>query len=92
MLNRLGLVPTTPQADIELVNAAFRALSEGGDILRWEPFFFDWFGGIASEERAPKGPALSLSMAANISRPSVPCSFAARCSAGAPGAHLLHPS
>ncbi|MFO1013730.1 MAG: YdiU family protein [Caulobacteraceae bacterium] len=60
MLNRLGLVPTTPQADIELVNAAFRALSEGGDILRWEPFFFDWFGGIASEERALKGPRAPL--------------------------------
>lgn len=56
MLNRLGLAPTTPEADIELVNAAFRALSEGGDELRWEPFFFDWFGGLASEARAMAGP------------------------------------
>lgn len=28
--------------------------------LRREPFFFDWFGGIASEERALKGPRAPL--------------------------------
>mgnify|MGYP001247301067 CR=1 FL=1 len=33
MLNRLGLTQTTPEADIELVNSAFRALSEGGEAL-----------------------------------------------------------
>ena len=26
---------------------AFRALAEGGEALRWEPFFFDWFCGDA---------------------------------------------
>ena len=38
-----------------LVNAAFRALAEGGEALRWEPFFFDWFGGAASQTRALQG-------------------------------------
>jgi len=56
MLNRLGLKPRTPDADAELAGAAFRALAEGGEVLRWEPFFFDWFGGVASEARALRGP------------------------------------
>ena len=43
VLNRLGLVSLDPEADIGLVNLAFRALAEGGEDLRWEPFFFDWF-------------------------------------------------
>ena len=55
MLRRLGLKPATPDLDIPLVNAAFKALSTGGDRLRWEPFFFDWFGGLASEDRAMNG-------------------------------------
>ena len=42
-----------PQA--HLANAAFRALAEGGEALRWEPFFFDWLGGPASEARALSG-------------------------------------
>ena len=56
MLARLGVVPVDPDADIALVNAAFRALAAGGERLRWEPFFFDWFGGAASEGRALAGP------------------------------------
>jgi uncharacterized protein YdiU (UPF0061 family) len=55
-LRRLGLKRTTADADTLLVNAAFKALSSGGDRLRWEPFFFDWFGGLASEDRALHGP------------------------------------
>jgi uncharacterized protein YdiU (UPF0061 family) len=57
---RLGLKPGTPEADIDLANAAFRALAEGGEALRWEPFFFDWFGGAASEGRALAGPRAGL--------------------------------
>jgi uncharacterized protein YdiU (UPF0061 family) len=61
---RLGLTPASEDADIDLANAAFRALAEvgtqggidAGDALRWEPFFFDWFGGRASEGRALNGP------------------------------------
>ena len=60
MLRRLGLVPRAPDEDVDLVNAAFKALAEGGAPLRWEPFFFDWFGGLASEPRALAGPRASL--------------------------------
>jgi serine/tyrosine/threonine adenylyltransferase len=60
MLNRLGVKSRDPDSDVELVNAAFRALAEGGEALRWEPFFFDWFGGEASEARALAGPRAAL--------------------------------
>jgi len=64
MTMRLGLKPAAEEADIELANAAFRALAEGGaeeaDALRWEPFFFDWFGGLESEGRAMSGPRAAL--------------------------------
>jgi len=60
MLRRLALKPRNAEADIELVNAAFKALASGGDTLRWEPFFFDWFGGPASEARAWAGPRAGL--------------------------------
>jgi uncharacterized protein YdiU (UPF0061 family) len=45
MLARLGVISQGDEADVALVNAAFRALQAGGDRLRWEPFFFDWFCG-----------------------------------------------
>ncbi len=60
MLDRLGVRSRGPDADVELVNAAFRALAEGGEGLRWEPFFFDWFGGEASTGRAMDGPRAQL--------------------------------
>jgi uncharacterized protein YdiU (UPF0061 family) len=60
MLRRLALVPHGNDEDVDLVNAAFRALAEGGEGLRWEPFFFDWFGGKASTERALAGPRAAL--------------------------------
>ncbi len=60
MLDRLGLKSRGAEADIALVNTAFRALAEGGETLRWEPFFFDWFGGAASEARALRGPRAGL--------------------------------
>lgn len=50
---RLGLASRGVDADVDLANAAFRALAEGGDALRWEPFFFDWFCG--DERRALSG-------------------------------------
>jgi uncharacterized protein YdiU (UPF0061 family) len=59
MLSRLAL-KARGEADVDLVNAAFSALAEGGDALRWEPFFFDWFGGAASEARALAGPRAPL--------------------------------
>jgi uncharacterized protein YdiU (UPF0061 family) len=45
MLRRLGLQPRNPDDDASLVQAMFRAFAEGGERLRWEPFFFDWFCG-----------------------------------------------
>jgi len=56
MLARLGVLPRSPEEDTALAGAAFRALAEGSHALRWEPLFFDWFGGAASEARALKGP------------------------------------
>ncbi|WP_168077254.1 YdiU family protein [Caulobacter sp. SSI4214] len=60
ILDRLGVRSRGAEADIELVNSAFRALAEGGEGLRWEPFFFDWFGGDASTGRAMDGPRAEL--------------------------------
>jgi hypothetical protein len=60
MLDRLGVSSRSPDEDVDLVNAAFRALAEGGEALRWEPFFFDWFGGEASARRALEGPRAAL--------------------------------
>ena len=53
VIARLGVVSQGFEADAALVNAAFRALAAGGEQLRWEPLFFDWFGG--SDTRAMAG-------------------------------------
>jgi uncharacterized protein YdiU (UPF0061 family) len=60
MLRRLGLNSLSPRDDAALANLAFRAIGEGGELLRWEPFFFDWFAGPASEQRALRGPRRGL--------------------------------
>jgi uncharacterized protein YdiU (UPF0061 family) len=60
MLDRLGLKPRSGQADVALANLALRALAEGSEALGWEPFFFDWFGGLASESRALGGSRAGL--------------------------------
>lgn len=60
MVRRLGVTPQGAAADTALAGAAFRALAEGGAALRWEPFFFDWFGGVASEARALSGPRAAV--------------------------------
>ncbi|AYV45240.1 YdiU family protein [Caulobacter flavus] len=65
MIARLAVKSRGPEVDVELVNAAFKALAEGtrlagGEALRWEPFFFDWFGGEASQARALEGPRGAL--------------------------------
>ncbi|MGI9170214.1 MAG: protein adenylyltransferase SelO family protein, partial [Caulobacteraceae bacterium] len=62
-LDRLGVKSRDLVADTELAGAAFRALAEGGEPLRWEPFFFDWFCGAASEGRALSGPRVDPSHA-----------------------------
>ncbi|WP_165190572.1 protein adenylyltransferase SelO [Caulobacter soli] len=64
VLNRLGLKSRSADEDVALVQAAFVALATGGaagdESLRWEPFFFDWFGGEASAARALAGPRADL--------------------------------
>jgi len=58
MLGRLGVQPRGDDEDAALVQAAFGAMAEGGERLRWEPFFFDWFGG--RQDRALAGPRADL--------------------------------
>ena len=58
MLGRLGVKPQDEEASMALVQAAFVAMAEGGERLRWEPFFFDWFCG--REDRALAGPRADL--------------------------------
>ncbi|MDP2214437.1 protein adenylyltransferase SelO [Phenylobacterium sp.] len=53
MVRRLGVRSRGAEADSSLAQAAFQALAAGGEPLRWEPFFFDWFGG--DEARALAG-------------------------------------
>jgi uncharacterized protein YdiU (UPF0061 family) len=60
MLNRLGLASLSGEADAGVANLALRAIGEGGEALGWEPFFFDWFCGRASEGRALSGPRAGL--------------------------------
>ncbi|MGC1300850.1 MAG: YdiU family protein [Caulobacteraceae bacterium] len=60
IVRRLGLKPLSPPDNGVLAAVAFKALAEGGDALRWEPFFFDWFGGLASAPRALQGPRAGL--------------------------------
>lgn len=60
MCARLGLKRRSADQDVALANLAFRAIGEGGQALRWEPFFFDWFCGPASERRALEGPRAEL--------------------------------
>lgn len=57
---RLGLGDAGPDAGQRLVEAALDLLAAGGEALRWEPLFFDWFCGEASAERARSGPRARL--------------------------------
>src|SRR5690606_33641069 len=52
---RLGLVPRSSDDDEALIEAVFAFLSESQ--VGFERFFFDWFGGEASAERAAASPA-----------------------------------
>jgi len=58
MLGRLGLKHRTDEDDAAFVQAVFRAIAQGGEPLRWEPFFFDWF--CKDEARARAGPRAEL--------------------------------
>lgn len=58
MLARLGVKPRSEDEDAAFVQAMFRAIAEGSELLRWEPFFFDWFCG--EQERAMRSPRAAL--------------------------------
>jgi uncharacterized protein YdiU (UPF0061 family) len=59
-LRRLGVTSIDAETDAALANAALNLLAEGGERLRWEPLFFDWFCGRASETRAVGGPRAAV--------------------------------
>ncbi|WP_428154141.1 protein adenylyltransferase SelO [Brevundimonas sp.] len=59
-LMRLGVRSLGEAADQRLVDATLALLREGGAAMRWEPVFFDWFGGFASSARALSGPRAKL--------------------------------
>ena len=59
-LERLGVRSLGEAADQRLLDTTLALLREGGDGLRWEPLFFDWFGGFASSARALSGPRAKL--------------------------------
>ena len=52
---RLGVTSLGEAADQRLLDATLAMLKQGGEALRWEPLFFDWFGGFASSARALGG-------------------------------------
>jgi uncharacterized protein YdiU (UPF0061 family) len=56
MLMRLGVKAKGGDADDPLVSETFKVLALGRETMRWEPLFFDWFGGTMSEARALAGP------------------------------------
>ncbi|WP_395942649.1 protein adenylyltransferase SelO family protein [Brevundimonas sp.] len=59
-LMRLGVHSLGEAADQRLVDATLGLMREAGADLRWEPVFFDWFGGFASSARALSGPRARL--------------------------------
>ncbi|RZJ42453.1 MAG: selenoprotein O, partial [Brevundimonas sp.] len=59
-LRRLGVKSLGEAADQRLMDSTLALLREGGEALRWEPLFFDWFAGFASSARALSGPRAAL--------------------------------
>ena len=60
VVRRLGLQSLGEAEDAALASSVFRTLSEGGEALRWEPLFFDWFGGASRADQALAGPRGAL--------------------------------
>jgi uncharacterized protein YdiU (UPF0061 family) len=55
-LERLGVKSLGEAADQRLLDSTLALQREGGEAVRWEPLFHDWFGGFASSARALAGP------------------------------------
>lgn len=52
---QLGIKPTALETDLTFLQDLFNWMTESQ--IPWAQFFFDWFGGAISEERAEKSPA-----------------------------------
>ncbi len=59
-LDRLGVRSLGEAADQRLLDTTLALLREGGETMRWEPLFFDWFTGFGSSARALSGPRAKL--------------------------------
>lgn len=59
-LERLGVLSLGEAADQRLLDTTLALLRSGGEALRWEPLFHDWFAGFASSARALSGPRARL--------------------------------
>jgi serine/tyrosine/threonine adenylyltransferase len=55
-LDRLGIKSLGEASDQRLVDTTLALLRDKGEAVRWEPLFFDWFGGFSSSARALSGP------------------------------------
>jgi uncharacterized protein YdiU (UPF0061 family) len=64
MLRRLGLAPSGEEASTALVRSVWKFLIDTKMPL--EQFFFDWFGGRASEKRAAASPSAEFYAAENF--------------------------
>ncbi|HWW11133.1 MAG TPA: YdiU family protein [Brevundimonas sp.] len=59
-LERLGVKSLGEAEDQRLLDSTLALQREGGEAIRWEPLFHDWFGGFASSARALAGPRAAL--------------------------------
>jgi uncharacterized protein YdiU (UPF0061 family) len=64
LLDRLGLVPRNTEADAQLTAMVFRFLELSP--VGFDDFFFDWYGGTASADRAMTGPRSHLYQGADF--------------------------
>ncbi len=59
-LDRLGVNSLGEAADQRLLDTTLALLREGGEAIRWEPLFHDWFAGFSSSARALAGPRAKI--------------------------------
>ena len=64
MLRRLGLEPSGEEAATALVRSVWKFLIDTK--MPFEQFFFDWYGGMASEKRAAASPSAEFYAAQNF--------------------------
>ena len=84
MLRRLGLAPSGEEAGMALVRSVWKFLIDTK--MPFEQFFFDWYGGRASEQRAAASPAVDFYAAESFE----PVFATIAAHGTAPGARLDH--